>query len=441
MPKLSRLIRRHRYFTRALQITAAFAVALSLAPAVDAAEVLGLSNLYVFAGGISGPDGGTPSGGLIRGTDGNYYGTTLYGGTGGGTVFKVTPSGTESIVYAFSGSQDGQLPSKLVEAAGDFYGTAYWGGGTDGYGIIYKVSTSGAETILQSFSGTNGGPANPGAGLTLGSDGYLYGTSTGGGQSGQGTFFRMTPEGELEVLYSFGGAAGSSPAAEVIEVRSGEFFGTTRQGGSGGYGTVFAVSSAGKLSVLHAFTGGTDGAYPAAPLVHARDGAFYGTTQAGGAGNCGFPGLPSGCGTVFRVTADGNETVIHTFAGYPTDGSGPIAGLVQARNGALYGTTSSGGFTAPGNCSSGCGTIFAIDTGGTERILYACGEPPQPWYSQCWVPSGTLLLGPDDSLTGTSENGGNGWGNLFSISPVPTGTATATPTDISLQAGTDRESR
>jgi uncharacterized repeat protein (TIGR03803 family) len=397
----------------------------------------GSTNLYIFQGGISGPDGGTPYGGLILGNDGNYYGTTWYGGTGGGTVFKVTPSGTESIVYAFSGSQDGQLPSKLIQGAdGNFYGTTLWGGGTNGYGIIFKVTPSGEETILQSLTNT-GGPANPGAGLTLGADGNFYGTSTGGGVSGQGTFFQLTPAGLLTVLYSFGGASGGNPAAELIQVKDGEFFGTTRQGGTGGYGTAFKVSAKGVLKVLHAFTGTPDGAYPAAPLLHGLDGAFYGTTEAGGTGNCAFSGLPTGCGTVFRVTSAGVETVIHDFAGFPTDGGGPVGGLVQAKNGTFYGTTEQGGFTAPGNCSSGCGTIFSMTPAGTEQILYACGEPPDPWYYDCWVPSGTLLLSAADTLTGTSQNGGGGWGNVFSIAPPPAVTLTAAPATITLHKNTD----
>jgi uncharacterized repeat protein (TIGR03803 family) len=206
---------------------------------------------------------------------------------------------------AFSGSQDGQLPFTLVQGPdGNFYGTTLWGGGSNGYGIIFKVTPSGEETILQSLTNTNGGPANPAAGLTLGADGNFYGTSSGGG---------------------------ASPHGELIQVKNGEFFGTTSGGGDGGYGTVFKVSATGVLSVLHAFTGGSDGAQPAAPLIHGRDGAFYGTTQAGGTGNCAFPGLPTGCGTVFRVTSGGKESVIHEFAGYPTDGSNPLGGLVQAK--------------------------------------------------------------------------------------------------------------
>jgi uncharacterized repeat protein (TIGR03803 family) len=427
------LARGYKYIGRACSMISAFAcIALSV-PAYAQTETWGLTNLYIFQGGISGPDGGTPTGGLIVGTDGNYYGTTWYGGTGGGTLFKVTPDGTESIVYAFSGSQDGQLPAKPIQGTdGNFYGTAYWGGGTNGYGIIYKVTPSGEETILQSFTNTDGGPANPGAGLTLGADGNFYGTSTGGGTSGQGTFFRMTPSGELTVLYSFTGPAGASPAAELIQTENGEFFGTARGGGETGNGTIFKINSAGKIVLLHSFAGGVDGAYPVAPLMRGRDGDFYGTTEAGGAGNCASPGLPNGCGTVFRVTAAGDESVIYTFLGYPTDGSLPQGGLVQAKNGTLYGTTGAGGFSDAGNCYSGCGTIFSMTTTGNEQIIYSCGEPPQPWYYECWVPSHTFLLSADGSLTGTSQNGGGGWGNVFAIAPVPTVTLTATPTAITL---------
>ena len=412
--------------------------AVALTPAAGAqSQAWGFTNLYLFQGGISGPDGGTPYGGLILGTDGNFYGTTWYGGTGGGTVFKVTPTGTESIVYAFSGSQDGQLPSKLVQGPdGNFYGTAYWGGGTSGYGILFKVTPTGEETVLQSLTNT-GGPANPGAGLTLGADGNFYGTSTGGGVSGQGTLFQMTPAGALTVLYSFGGTAGGRPAAELIQLKDGDLMGTTSQGGDSGYGTVFKFSKKGVIAVLHAFMGGSDGAYSAAPLIRGLDGAFYGTTQAGGTGNCAFSGLPTGCGTVFRVTLAGEESVIHNFAGYPTDGSSPVGGLVQAKNGVLYGTTEAGGFSTPGNCSSGCGTIFSLTPTGLEQIVFACGQPPDPWYADCWVPSGTLLLSAGDVLTGTSQNGGSGWGNLLSIAPVPTVTLTATPTTIALHRGTE----
>jgi uncharacterized repeat protein (TIGR03803 family) len=132
------------------------------------------------------------------------------------------------------------------------------------------------------------------------------------------------------------------------------------------------------------------------------------------------------------VTSAGVESVIHTFAGYPTDGGNPLGGLAQAKDGTFYGTTQAGGFTTPGNCYSGCGTIFSLDPAGTEQILISFGTPEDQWYVAGWAPSGTLLLSAHDTLTGTTQNGGGGWGNLFSIEPAPTAQLTATPTTVAL---------
>jgi uncharacterized repeat protein (TIGR03803 family) len=394
------------------------------------AQSWGQTTLYQFQGGISGPDAGTPYGGVIKGTDGNYYGTTWYGGSGSGAVFKVTPGGVESVVYSFSGT-DGQMPFALVQGAnGNLYGGTWYGG--QGYGVIYEVTTSGQLTVLQSFSNTNGSPAYIQGGLILGSDGNFYGTSAGGGTYGQGSLFKMTPDGELTVLYSFTGSSGTNPHGELLEAKAGEFLGSTAFGGDGANGTVYKFSAAkGKLTVLHAFSGGSDGALPWSNLVKGSDGAFYGTTQGGGTGTCSDFTIPAGCGTVFRVTASGEESIAYTFAGYPTDGAYPTGGLTRGKEGILYGTTAAGGFLAPGNCGSGCGTIFSLSLTGTRMILFACGEPPDPWYYDCWGPSGALLLA-DNVLTGTSSNGGNGWGNLFQIAPAPTVTLTANPSSITL---------
>lgn len=395
------------------------------------AQSWGLSTLYQFQGGISGPDAGNPYGGVIKGSDGNYYGTTWYGGSGSGTVFKVTPAGVESIVYSFSGS-DGQMPFALVQGAnGNLYGGTWYGG--QGYGVIFEMTTSGQETILQSFSNTNGGPAYIQGGLTLGSDGNFYGTSAGGGTYGQGSLFRMTPAGQLTVLYSFTGSSGTNPHGELLEAKAGQFLGSTAFGGDGSNGTVYKFTVAkDHFTVLHAFTGGADGALPWSNLIKGSDGAFYGTTQGGGTGTCSDYTIPAGCGTVFRVTVAGDESIAYHFAGYPTDGAYPTGGLTRGKDGILYGTTAAGGFLAPGNCGSGCGTVFSLSTTGTRSILFACGEPPDPWYSDCWGPSGTLLLSAGNVLTGTSSQGGNGWGNLFQIALKPTVTLTANPSTISL---------
>ena len=348
----------------------------------------GLTNLYIFQGGISGPDGGTPSGGLIVGTDGNYYGTTLYGGTGGGVLFEVTHDGTESIVYAFSGAQDGQLPSKPIQGPdGNFYGTAYWGGGPDGYGIIYKVTPSGEETILQSFTNTNGGPANPGAGLTVGADGDFYGTSTGGGTSGQGTFFRITPAGVLTVLYSFSGEAGTSPAAELIQIENGEFFRYRSFGRKQRQRNSIQDQHGGQNRRLARICRRRRWRISRCPAdAWSRWGLLWDHTG----------------GRIWRLRLLWTAQRLWNRVSGDDDGRGKTLSIrlqdiqpmavprrvdwFKPRTGLLYGTTDAGGFSDAGNCSSGCGTVFSLTTTGTEQIIYSCGEPPQPWYYQCWVP-------------------------------------------------------
>jgi uncharacterized repeat protein (TIGR03803 family) len=245
--------------------------------------------------------------GLIRGSDGIFYGTTVAGGTyNRGTVFKITAAGTESVLYSFSGH-----------------------GGQSG-----------------SMDG-----ASPQASLIQGSDGSFYGTTSLGGDYDQGTVFRITAAGVEKVLHSFsgnGGFAGSTdgavPAAALIQASDGNFYGTA-SGGTYMEGTVFKVTAAGAESVLYSFTGGgavsgsTDGAGPSGALVQGSDGKLYGTTSAGGA---------SGAGTAFKITADGVETVVHQFngsglTGVNTDGKNPESGLILGSDGNFYGTTMSGG--------------------------------------------------------------------------------------------------
>ena len=202
--------------------------------------------LHSFADNSS--DGGYPTAGLVRGSDGNYYGTTNQGGSAAmGTIFEITPSGTETLLYAFAGGNDGGKPSSaLIEGSdGNFYGTTTSAGAVaPPYGTVFKVTPAGTETVLHSFAGQSAGDgSDPSGSLLLGSDGNFYGTTQAGGSDNDGTVFKMTPAGVETVVYSFTGGSsdGAGPAAALIQGSDGNLYGTTTGGGPSGYGTVFVV--------------------------------------------------------------------------------------------------------------------------------------------------------------------------------------------------------
>jgi uncharacterized repeat protein (TIGR03803 family) len=335
------------------------------------------SVLHSFAGGS---DGALPSGNLIN-VGGTLYGTTNQGGGTGcgsvgavgpgcGTVFKVTPLGVESVLHSFQGGTDGANPSAgLVNVGGTLYGTTFGGGGTDcggsGCGTVFKVTPKGAESVLHSFQGGSDGASPLGDLINVG--GTLYGTTQFGGSgtgcvggAGCGTVFKVTPQGVETVLYSFkGGSDGANPQGRLINV-GGTLYGTTYGGGGtgcggpdNGCGTVFKVTLLGVEHVLHSFAGGSDGANPIPGLVNVG-GTFYGTTTQGG----GAMGCENGCGTVFKVTPLGVETVLHSFGG-GSDGDSPQGDLINVR-GTLFGTTFGGGGMGCGGPGNGCGTVFKV---------------------------------------------------------------------------------
>jgi uncharacterized repeat protein (TIGR03803 family) len=307
-----------------------------------------LTTLHSFSG--SPGDGAVPVAGLAQGSDGNFYGTTTSGGMFfQGTVFRMTPSGAVTVLHSFNSFfGEGAVPfAGLVQGSdGNFYGTTAFGG-AHFKGTVFKIDATGNLTTLHSFSGSPSEGATPVAALVQGSDGNFYGTTASGGQHFQGTVFRITQGGALTVLHSFSGfpSEGAVPFAGLVQGNDGNFYGTTALGGTYSKGTVFNIDATGSLTTLHSFSGSpSEGANPVAGLVQGSDGNFYGTTALGGTHSR---------GTVFNIDATGSLTTLHSFGGSPGEGALPFAALVQGSDGNFYGTTALGG-------AHGAGTVFKL---------------------------------------------------------------------------------
>jgi len=267
--------------------------------------------------------------------------------------------------------------------------------------LLFSAATANALlaqtfTTLLNFNHRRG--ANPVASLVQGSDGSLYGTTAHGGNSQNGTIFKITPAGTFRILYNFEFINGGE--SSLVLATNGEFYGTTEFGGTSEEGSVFKVTPAGKLTTLYSFTGGTDGGFPSAGLVYAANGNFYGTTVSGPVtDNC-----RDGCGTVFEITPSGRLTTLYSFTG-GADGWQPLA-LLQGTDGNFYGTTYRGG------ASTYCGTVFQMTPAGTLTTLHSftCG-------SDGGYPYTGLIQATDGNLYGTTEQGGAGSGTVFKITP------------------------
>jgi len=417
----------------------------------------GFTNLYSFTG-VNG-DGSNPKAALVQGSDGMLYGTTYAGGSGlyFGTVFRVsTNGGAYQVLKSFTGAGgDGAYPlAGLTQGSdGALYGTTYYGGSSN-KGSVFKLNVDGsAYTVLHSFSGLGADGAYPQAALVQGSDGALYGTTGAGGTTYVGTVFKLAVNGSSFVtLHSFTGTDGdgAEPKAELLEGAGGALYGTTFSGGLGGGGTVFQLNADGSgYAGLYSFGTNnignplTNGLSPAARLVQDTTGVLYGTTSSSeeGAngtlfslhtdgsgylallwfedgGTSGFPeylsiGKSDGVlygtlavsgsqfdnaadGAIFSMNTDGSDyKTVHSFTGTDSDGNTPIAGLIQATNGALYGVASNGG-------GNRLGTVFTLNADGSGYTnLYSFGGTPDGA-----SPVAGLLQAGDGLLYGTTLAGG-----------------------------------
>jgi uncharacterized repeat protein (TIGR03803 family) len=397
-----------------------------------------------------------PLAGLVEGDDGALYGTTLYGGTAGlGTVFKVNKDGTGyRLIWNFQPDQNGQYPNAIVRGSdGALYGTC----GNQFSGVtaatVFKLSQDGSGfTVLHKFTGPTDG-IQPTAGLVEGTDHAFYGTTLYGGTNNLGTVFKVNPDGNgYQILYEFQQDEGDYPMVPLVEGQDGALYGTTTGNNNGGHGTIFKLNKDGTgYNVLHSFSGfgadlsgpqagllhGSDGALygvngivfkiaedgggftvlaslpgSAGPftgaLIEGRDGALYGTSQGGGA--------PSGSGTVFKLNKDGNNFAqLHSFDAIPFDGEVAHSPLLLASDGALYGTTSTGGAfgTRNGGNAPGDGTVYKINPDGSQ---YAVVQSFNSAGGDGGNARPGLIQGSDGALYGMTQLGGAfGVGSVFKI--------------------------
>jgi len=411
------LVKAQTFTTGCLALLLVAAGSAPFASAQTAAAPATFKVLYQYTNPTG---GGGPTGRLVRDAAGNLYGA---GGGGAynnyGVVFKVSPSGEETVLYSFNGT-DGSYPEAGVvrDADGNLYGTTSEGGPV-GYGNVFKLTPAGVLTVLHNFKGAPDG-ASPESDLLLDAAGNLYGTTVEGGNgcsnpygaSGCGTVFEITADGREKILYRFADSPdGAHPNAGLVSDQDGNLYGVTGSGGNSfedtPFGTVYRVTPDGKETVLYRFNGASagDGQNPASTLIMDDNGDLYGTTVEGG---------PNGWGTVFRLTRTGVEAILYSFPGSSDDGLSPEAGLVRDAAGNLYGTTVIGGAENTGCAGSGCGVVFRLTPGNAETVLHSFTDNGTDGCN----PDTALITDKQGSLYGSTPFcGTEGNGTIFEIKP------------------------
>ena len=380
-----------------IHLTAALIIAMFGAMTIQSAQAQSFKVLYNFDGASH---GGDPYASLARDAAGNLYSTVDYGGgtSYAGGVFKVAPDGTETMLYNFTGGADGAYPFSSVvrDSKGNLYGTTSQGG-SDNAGVVFKVDPSGTETVLHNFTGGADGVI-PTGGLVRDKAGNLYGTTSQGGTSNDGIVFKISPSGKETILHTFTGSAtdGKYPTYTTLLMDAqGNFYGVTEEGGSADGGILYKLSKTGKLTILHSFKGGTtDGCNVLGTPFMDAAGNFYGTTS-----SCGTHTL----GTVWEVKKNGQERLLHSFAGGTSDGEYPLAGVVKDATGNLYGNTETGG-------ASDVGTVYRISNTGKFTLLHSFDGTDGKY------PYGSFAQNSKGTIFGSTLNGGTiGYGTVWKI--------------------------
>lgn len=395
---------------RAVAITAALGIALLASPSARSQT---FSVVHSFTGGT---DGGNPQSGLVLAPSGNFYGTTSSAGEfGAGTIYELTPAGTLTTLYNFTGAADGGTPTgSLMLLGSNLFGTAS-AGGAHGAGAVFEVSLAGKETVLYSFKGGTADGSAPGAALTRDGVGNLYSTTFSGGTNDNGTVFELIrpPVGSTtwteKILYSFGPPDdGANPVSGVAFDRAGNIYGTTSVGGQYSYGNVYELVKSGTTyteEILHQFALLSDGGTPYAGItVNKSTGVLYGATTDGGQGG------QNGGGTIFEMTKTNgtwNFTVLYSLPGWGISGS--FRNLLLASTGTLYGTTHCDG-------TANDGTVFELtNSGGVWKytLLYTFTGGSNGYYL-----FSNPILDRSGNIYGTTRFGGQlGYGVLFKIVP------------------------
>jgi uncharacterized repeat protein (TIGR03803 family) len=368
-----------------------------------------LTTLYSFTGQA---DGGPPNA-LVAGTNGVIYGTTEFGHPGG-TVFTVTTNGAVATLTSLASVGLGAVAALTQGSDGNFYGSTQFGG-TNYAGDIFEMTPGGLLTNIYSFTGGSDG-SGPTNALTLAADGSFWGTTTSGGASGNGNIYRITPAGSFTNVYSFtNGVDGFAPVGALTLGADGNFYGMT-PGGIHSHGNIFRIMPSGTLTNLYSFTGGMDGSVPVGALALGSDGNFYGATKYNTIAGYAF------YGTIFKVTTNGSLTTLYSL-NY-TDGAYPCAGLIQGTDGNFYGTTSTGN-------SLSNGTVYRITPGGAITTLVAFDG-----FDDGAHPLTPVVQGPDGALYGTTSTGGpGGRGTVYRLAFNAAPLLVMQPLDVTVAAG------